>query len=188
MKKAELRKKYSEVRRQFSNEQFETSSEQLRNKLFNELSNKTGLIHVFLSIKEKKELDTWPILKWLWDKNWQTCTSITHFDDNRLTHASINAETSFAENKWGILEPINEELVLPINIDLVLIPVLCFDLSGNRVGYGKGYYDRFLSECRPDVMKIGLCITEPITQVTDASGLDIKMDSCITPQRVYKFE
>ena len=79
-------------------------------------------------------------------------------------------------------------MVLPIAMDVVLIPMLCFDLRGHRVGYGRGYYDRFLSECRADVKKIGLCLAEPVTEIADTSALDMAMDVCITPQKVYKFE
>jgi 5-formyltetrahydrofolate cyclo-ligase len=187
LNKARLRKKYLEVRKQFSQEELEASNVALRSRLFDELVHRQGLIHVFLPIMEKREVNTWPILHWLWDNGWHTCTSITHFDDNQLTHAQINTDTTFVENKWGVPEPINEQSVLPLEIDVVLVPMLCFDLTGHRVGYGKGYYDRFLSACRNDVLKIGLCQSEPIAQVSDASGLDITMDICITPQKIYKF-
>ena len=70
-------------------------------------------------------------------------------------------------------------------IDLVLIPLLCFDKKGYRVGYGKGYYDRFLAECRPDVMKIGLSIFEPVDEISDVDEFDVKMDYCITPNKIW---
>lgn len=188
MNKELLRKKYLKARKQFSKEQLETINRQLKTQLFNELISEPGLIHVFLPIKEKQEIDTWPMLPILWERGWQTCTSITHFDDNRLSHTRIDAKTNFVENKWGVPEPTNQQSVLPIEIDVVLIPMLCFDLKGHRVGYGKGYYDRFLSECRTEVTKIGLCMADPINEITDASAHDITMDVCITPLKVYKFE
>lgn len=70
---------------------------------------------------------------------------------------------------------------------MVLIPLLAFDKNGYRVGYGKGFYDRFLAECRPDVVKVGLSVFEPIDEITDLNEFDIKMDFCITPNRVWQF-
>ena len=99
----------------------------------------------------------------------------------------IDPSTPFVENKWGVPEPTSGDDVLPENIDVVLLPMLCFDLAGNRVGYGKGYYDRFLAECKPDVQKIGLCLADPIKLIEDASMHDIKMDICVTPGKVYRF-
>ncbi len=188
MNKAQLRKEYLQARKQLSQQRFEELNEQLRNRLFPELTDQKGLAHVFLSIQSKKEVDTRPVLKWFWAKGWDTCTSITHFENNSLTHVLIDEKSSFVANKWGIPEPINARVVLPSEIDVVLIPMLCFDLKGHRVGYGKGYYDRFLSECRNDVVKIGLSIAEPVEEIRDAGIHDMAMDMCITPVQVYRFD
>jgi 5-formyltetrahydrofolate cyclo-ligase len=188
LNKAQLRKKYLEDRKQLSLQEFEEKNELLRSRLFQELDAHQGMAHIFLPIKDKKELDTWPILHWLWGKGWNTCASITHFDDNRLSHAQIDANSTFDENKWGVPEPINALPVLPTQIDLVLVPLLCFDLKGHRIGYGKGYYDRFLSECRQEAVKIGLCIADPVEEITDPSPQDITLDMCVTPQQVYRFD
>jgi len=185
--KEELRRRYAKERRQLTSEIFEEQNKLLRDQLFQELSGNKGLIHVFLPIQAKKEVDTWPVLYWCWERGYTTCTSITHFSSNQLTHSLINAATEFEENKWGVPEPIGASIVLPSEIDIVLIPMLCFDLNGHRVGYGKGYYDRFLSECRKDVTKIGLCLANPIEKIDDTSDQDITMDKCITPLQVHRF-
>jgi 5-formyltetrahydrofolate cyclo-ligase len=72
------------------------------------------------------------------------------------------------------------------NIDLVIVPLLAFDKYGNRVGYGKGFYDRFLSKCRSNVIKVGVSFFEPADRITDINPLDIRLDYCITPTRVWK--
>jgi 5-formyltetrahydrofolate cyclo-ligase len=63
-----------------------------------------------------------------------------------------------------------------------------FDLQGNRVGYGKGFYDRFLERTRPDAIKVGLCLFPPVDQISDAAPFDIKMDVVVTPEQVYFFD
>ena len=70
---------------------------------------------------------------------------------------------------------------------MVLVPLLGFDERGHRVGYGKGFYDRFLAECNPKIQKIGLSLFEPVAQIDDTSDFDIPLDACITPNRIWYF-
>jgi 5-formyltetrahydrofolate cyclo-ligase len=106
-----------------------------------------------------------------------------------MSHYLLTKDTVFEENKWKISEPstVGNLRSSVFSIDLVLIPLLCFDKKGYRVGYGKGYYDRFLTECRPDVLKIGLSIFEPIDEIIDVTEFDIKMNYCITPNKIWSF-
>jgi len=69
----------------------------------------------------------------------------------------------------------------------VLVPLLSFDKKGFRVGYGKGFYDRFLMQCKSDCIKIGLSYFDPIDVIDDADEFDVPLDFCITPQKVYVF-
>jgi 5-formyltetrahydrofolate cyclo-ligase len=98
-------------------------------------------------------------------------------------------EENLTENHWGILEPSGENLVeIPPNqIDFVIIPLLIFDHQGNRVGYGKGFYDRFLQQCRSETLKVGICLEESIEQIDGVNEFDVKMDFCITPTNIYRF-
>jgi 5-formyltetrahydrofolate cyclo-ligase len=90
-------------------------------------------------------------------------------------------------NRYGILEPSNGEIVDPLAIDIVMIPLLAFDQLGYRVGYGKGYYDRFLCKCRRDVIKIGFSFFEAEPVIKDIDNYDVPLNYCITPLRVYEF-
>jgi 5-formyltetrahydrofolate cyclo-ligase len=90
-------------------------------------------------------------------------------------------------NKYDIPEPIHGKIVPALEIDAVFIPLLGFDVNGNRVGYGKGFYDRFLSECRPDVVKIGLSFFDPVEKINDLNKYDIPLDLCITPGKIWDF-
>ena len=91
------------------------------------------------------------------------------------------------ENFFGIAEPAGGNKISPKEIDLVLVPLLAFDQKGYRVGYGKGFYDKFLSECRMDVIKIGLSFFEAEEQIADINQFDISLNYCVTPKRIYDF-
>ena len=98
-------------------------------------------------------------------------------------------EVNISENAWGILEPSgeNQEKILPQQIDLVIIPLLIFDKKGNRVGYGKGFYDRFLQQCKPETLKVGICLEDCVETIDDIDKFDVKMNFCITPNKIYEF-
>ncbi len=99
----------------------------------------------------------------------------------------VDDETIFKTNKYGIEEPIEGIDMFPTEIDLVIVPLLSFDKKGNRVGYGKGYYDRFLKKCRKDCLKIGFSYFEPVEQIDDINKFDIKLDFGITPDSIHEF-
>lgn len=99
----------------------------------------------------------------------------------------VNEDTDFISNHWGIAEPINGTKMEPTQIDLVFVPLLAFDEQGYRVGYGKGYYDRFLAKCNPNLLKIGFSHFEPVAQISDTDQFDVPLNYCITPQHIYEF-
>lgn len=88
--------------------------------------------------------------------------------------------------RWDILEPIRGTRTPSEKIDLVVVPLLAFDLQGHRVGYGKGFYDRFLKECQPNCKKVGLSLFEPVEAI-EYSENDIQLSLCITPSEIYRF-
>lgn len=100
---------------------------------------------------------------------------------------AVNDDTEFVENKYGISEPRDGEEIEPEEIDLVFVPLLAFDKNGFRVGYGKGYYDRFLAQCRPDVVSIGFSYFEAVDKIEDTHQFDVPLDFCITPHKIYEF-
>jgi 5-formyltetrahydrofolate cyclo-ligase len=89
------------------------------------------------------------------------------------------------ENAWGIREPAGDEPIDAAEIDMVLVPLLCFDKRSHRVGYGKGYYDRFLSKCRPDCLKIGLSFFPPVEAILRIGSRDIALDHFVLPDSTY---
>ena len=84
-------------------------------------------------------------------------------------------------NSWGIPEPVSEIKISEQEIDLVLVPLLISDYYGNRVGYGKGFYDNFFTRCREDVIKCGLSLFEPVQELIETDVWDVPLDACVTP-------
>lgn len=105
----------------------------------------------------------------------------------RLVHYIWQNKTPLLRNRWGILEPdpAYAEAVEPESLDAVLVPLLGYDAQGQRVGYGGGYYDRFLAECRLDVRRIGLSFFDPIDRILDTQPWDIRLDLCVTPSTIH---
>lgn len=108
-------------------------------------------------------------------------------DGGNMEAVVPETETDFEPNVFGIPEPTGNAVLYPSQVEAVIIPMLGFDESGQRVGYGKGYYDRYLSGCSDNCIRLGICYFEPVHRITDAAAHDVPLDFCITPQRVYVF-
>jgi len=104
-----------------------------------------------------------------------------------MSHFLLTDNTVLKKSLYGIPEPVDGIEIAPNKIDVVFIPLLAFDNVGNRVGYGKGFYDQFLSECKPDVIKIGLSFFEPESFIEDINKNDIPLNYCVTPNKVFSF-
>ena len=141
--------------------------------------------HIFISISKYNELDTSSIINKL--KSEQKIIIVPKISNNELVHIAINDKTEFSLNEYGIKEPNNGNHFIIENLDLIFIPLLAFDLEGHRVGYGKGYYDSFLKLTNNSTLKIGLSFFDPINKIQDIDDNDVKLDYCVTPKQVHKF-
>lgn len=191
MDKATLRKYYLTKRKALSSEEIIQKSQHICDIFFQGIDLKSvQFLQVFLPIKKQNEIDTFLIIRRL-QINFPLINIVVSRSDlnNFEMQHFILEEQNLVENKWGILEPsqASRKEVQPEQIDLVIIPLLAFDKQGNRVGYGKGFYDRFLQKCSPKALKVGFCIEEPIELIEDLNEFDVKMDVCITPDGVWKF-
>jgi 5-formyltetrahydrofolate cyclo-ligase len=117
----------------------------------------------------------------------QLCYPVMNNETLEMKAILIHEDTDFEENAHGIPEPEGDEVVPPQRIDFVMVPLLAFDKQGYRVGYGKGYYDRFLQQCRPDVLTIGFSYFEAVDKIDDTNQFDVPLNYCITPQHLYEF-
>jgi 5-formyltetrahydrofolate cyclo-ligase len=147
-------------------------------------------IHTYLPIRRQNEVDTFPIIYTIQEKFLKTHVVISRSlaDTFEMEHYQWVPDMTLTINSWGILEPNPSSAIhYPLSeIDLVIVPLLAFDKHGNRVGYGKGFYDRFLAKCRSNAIKVGVSFFEPADRITDINPFDIRLDYCITPARVWK--
>ena len=147
-------------------------------------------VHIFLPIKKYKEIDTFSILNYFKfaAPQLQIVIPRTNFETFEMENVLYDHDhTILVRNKFDIPEPIHGKLVSNNQIDLVFVPLLAFDKQGNRAGYGKGFYDRFLSKCRPDVKKTGISFFEPVDEISDLNEFDTKLDFCICPDKIWQF-
>jgi 5-formyltetrahydrofolate cyclo-ligase len=187
MTKKELRIKYKALRETLSADEADERSLLIANKLVAMDIWSYTYFHLFLTIEEQKEINTEYILHLLAGKDKEIVVSRSDFDTHSMTHYLLTDNTKLRKNQYGIPEPVDGIKVPPAKIDVVFVPMLAFDATGHRTGYGKGFYDRFLAGCRPDVVKIGLSFFEPEEKITDVNPTDIVLDYCITPKKVYEF-
>jgi 5-formyltetrahydrofolate cyclo-ligase len=187
MLKKELRAKYKALRNQLSENDLEEMSLAIANKVLTLPIWEKTYFHIFLPIMEHKEVNTEFILHLLSGKDKEIVISKCDFGTCSLVHFLMTDNTKIKKNEYNIPEPV-DGLEVPTNkIDVVFVPLLAFDKTGHRAGYGKGFYDKFLTECKPETIKIGLSFFEPEEIIEDVFENDVKLDYCVTPKEVYEF-
>lgn len=187
-RKKELRLKYKRLREMLTADEVEEGSLEIANNLLNLPIWGKEYFHLFLSISEKREVDTQGILHILQGKDKHVVLSKADFDSGTLSNYLLTDSTVIKVNDWGIPEPVEGIEIKASSIDVVFIPLLVYDERGNRIGYGKGFYDRFLSRCRPDVVKVGLSFFSAEEEILDVDEHDVPLDYCVTPEKIYNFK
>lgn len=187
MKKSELRIKYKALRQSLSEEEIEEMSVAIANNLLGLPIWHNTYFHVFLTITEQKEINTECILHLLSGKDKEIVVSKSDFASRNMTHFLLTDNTKIKKNSYNIPEPVDGIEVPVTKIEVAFVPLLAFDTNGNRVGYGKGFYDAFLSASKPETIKIGLSFFEAEAAITDVFENDVKLDYCVTPKKVYAF-
>lgn len=188
MTKSELRKKYKSLRNALSTSQIDDLSMSVANQLLKLPVWEFSCYHIFLAIEEKKEVNTDYILNILSGKDKNIVLSKSDFKSGLMTHFLLTDNTKIKKNSYNIPEPVDGIEILNDKIDVIFIPLLAFDTKGNRVGYGKGFYDRFLADCKPQTIKIGLSFFEAETEINNVFESDVKLDFCVTPEKIYNFK
>lgn len=187
MFKSQLRKIYLEKQRALSPVERGELSKKIADNFFANVSLKNvSTLHIFLSIEKNNEIDTYYIYQRIWHEHPQIKTIVpkVNFNTDELESVEFKSGTELQINKWGIPEPKTVKVVGAREIDMIVVPLLCFDEIGYRVGYGKGFYDKLISVCRMDVQKVGLSYFGAEEEISDVNSFDQKMDVCVTPEEV----
>ena len=194
MDKKVLRSKYKVLRQSLTQEEIEDKSLAIANQLLRMDTVPSGRLvwdklyyHLFLTIEEQKEINTEYMLQILAGKDKEIVISKCEFATLGMTHFLLTDNTKIKKNSYNVPEPVDGLEVPDTKIDVVFVPLLAYDKQGNRVGYGKGFYDNFLSKCKPETIKIGLSFFPPEEKINDVSANDVKLDFCVTPEEIYKF-
>lgn len=188
MTKAEIRQVYLTKRKTLDEAEYLHGCQRICDHFFSAFDlSFTKTLHTFLPLVDNKEPDTWLIIDRIRREFPQVRISIPKINPkkNEIESYYFEGLDQLQEGNWGIKEPKQGIATNPHDIDVVLVPMLAFDVRGHRVGYGKGYYDRFLSTCRPDCEKIGLSLFPPMGNIPIEES-DIALDWCITPDKIYK--
>jgi 5-formyltetrahydrofolate cyclo-ligase len=183
MTKAELRKIYIAKRNQLSQLEYDDLNQKLLQQFQQMDLSGTKCIHLFLPIHQRKEPDTFLIRDWLAANHPHILRVFpkANFADNTMQSFADDADLELVINAFGIPEPVSGNEVTASQINLMLVPLLAFDKRGYRVGYGKGFYDRLMAQCRPDTRFVGLSFFEPVEAINDVNEWDRKIDFCLLP-------
>ncbi len=188
MNKKELRTKHKKLRSDLSEEELENLSMAIANESLKLSIWDKSYYHIFLPIQKQKEINTEFLLHILQGKDKNVIVPKSNFEENSLEHILLTDTTRLKTNAWGIPEPIEGIQIPESAIEVVFVPLLAFDQHGNRVGYGKGFYDKFLSKCSSETLKIGLSFFPSETNISEILPTDIRLNLCITPQKTYYFK
>lgn len=186
MLKSDLRKLYLEKRKTLSKDEVLLFSKQIKNLFFERFQLQKGdFVHVFLSIDKFNEVETSAIIRELWSR--EVRVLVPKMVGENLITLEIFPNTVFEINSWGIREPLGTEDSSSVNLKYCITPLLYCDPNGQRVGYGKGFYDRLFAGLNSKPIKIGVGFFTPDQEVSDNSDWDIPLDYLITPTEVVSF-
>lgn len=189
MIKKDIRKVFLQKRIQLTGEELQEKSVLIIQQFSDFILPSIEYLLSYYPLKERKEFDVsaceqviklkYPLCKVSWPK----------VDQNKVMMEAhvIDKDKLFIKNSFGILEPLDGDVVSATDIDIIFVPLIAFDQNGFRVGYGKGFYDKYLVHCRPDVIKIGFSFFEAIDEIEDVNEFDVPLNLCISPTRIYEF-
>ena len=177
-----LRKKYKTLRKGITSEEKKSMDLFIFNRLSDQFKLEKKNISIFLPIEKFKEVNTWHFI----DKI-KANYYLPVVKSKLLKHIKYENKAQLKLSDWGILEPTHGKETTPDKFDIVIVPLLAFDKTGNRIGYGAGFYDGFLKDCNPECKIIGVSYFEPMDEVIETYDTDIPLHYCVTPNKVYKF-
>lgn len=185
MIKSELRKIYKNQRNLFSTLEIQDFSQKILENLKKMPIWNKSYYHVFVPIKSQNEINTHLLIDYLFNLN--KTVVVPKVNDSQMINCKIDENVEWTIGRFDVPEPKQFEIIENDLIEVVFVPMLICDQSGNRVGYGGGFYDRFFQEIGKDVLKIGINYFSPIEAIEDVEPTDIPLDYCITSREIVSF-
>jgi 5-formyltetrahydrofolate cyclo-ligase len=189
MVKSDIRKIFINARNDLSAAELSDMTEKIVNNFRKVALQGAQVLMSYYPIPERKEFDVTICEKLLALENHNLRTALPKLlpDNETMQAVEVHKNSEFIINRYNIAEPVNNDIIEPQLIDVIFVPLLAFDTKGYRVGYGKGFYDRFLPKCAQDVVKIGFSYFDAIDAINDVDEYDVPLNYCITPTSVYEF-
>ncbi|RFM22766.1 MAG: 5-formyltetrahydrofolate cyclo-ligase [Candidatus Thermochlorobacter aerophilum] len=184
--RAAIRDALSKQRLALSEEEWQTRSQKIFQSLMDApVLHRARMVHCFISMASRREVNTEPILQWLQAQGKPIAVPV--MKSRNLVSVRFTGMDKLASGVFEVLEPIEHVPVDESMIDVVLTPLLACDRAGNRLGYGKGFYDNFFSRLAAKGIhpyKIGLAfsfqILEHIPQIPEKAHKDVPLDAIAT--------
>ena len=186
MKKQTLRKAYRQKRKSLTTSTINNLSLKIANQALKLPIWEASFYHLFLTIKQLKEVETEPLLSILYGRDKNIVIPKSDILNGEMSHYLLTDNTTIKPNIWNIPEPQDGLQIKTSKLEVIFVPLLAFDKVGHRVGYGKGFYDGFLKNCTNAVI-IGLSFFEADEKIEDIQPNDIALDYCLTPNQIYQF-
>lgn len=187
MLKSDIRKEFKEKRKSLSREEKTEQSRKIAQFVAQNFKLDSKIISIFLPIERLNEVNTAFLIEVLQNANATISAPVSDFHSLELKHVIYNDNTFLKVNEWGIPEPVRGEEIKPNAFDIVFVPLLATDKKGYRVGYGKGFYDRFLAGCKKNTIFIGLSYFENLVEISDINEGDVSIHYLVTPNGIIKF-
>ncbi|MEL7834421.1 5-formyltetrahydrofolate cyclo-ligase [Fodinibius sp. Rm-B-1B1-1] len=183
--KEELRQQLLAQREAISEPEFYGASATIIEKLKEQKEyQQAQTIHCYVSINKRREVETKALIWEMIQKGREVVVPVTNMDDGTLTHIRLQSFDDLEENKWGVLEPATGVEVSPQELELVIVPMVGADRNCNRIGYGKGFYDRFLEEL--NCPTVGLIFDRNVVESIPTESFDVPLEKIITEKRILK--
>ncbi|ATW25565.1 5-formyltetrahydrofolate cyclo-ligase [Candidatus Formimonas warabiya] len=185
--KKEIRRKILQARLALSNEEVEKKSKIVCEKILG-LPDIAKARTVMAYLPFRKEVSMVSLFGAFWAEGKRVIIPVCDACRTALIPSELKSiEEDLQPGTWGILEPKPEKLrpVGPGGIDFVIVPGVAFDLSCNRLGYGVGYYDRFLPQLKENTPKIAVAFELQMVEALIPDQYDIPMDAVFTEEKEY---
>jgi|TARA_B110000305_G_scaffold53127_1_gene58344 5-formyltetrahydrofolate cyclo-ligase len=185
--KNNLRKQIKSERNNLSTDFLIKSSEEIIKQLNNNCKWDQMMVNIFLPIKKFKEIDLTLLIGYINSHGGQVCVNRSDFRSLEMTPILWDEKLKIKENEFGIPEPVKGTEVSISDIDIVLVPLLAFNEKGHRLGYGKGFYDRFLMKTSENCLFIGVNHHSKPIHFEGINEHDIRLHQLATPIRFREF-